>query len=139
MRATEKQRGNVEEARKELRIARRIYKKTKKQWEKEYWDKILEEAAEARDKNDMGKMFKLLRKLGTRDGKRTRPSEHFSVEEYKSQFEKVSQERQEVTDQVMSWVLDRVEDMRNDERIREAGEELEKSLEREEIEKQLGK
>ena len=137
MRETEKQRGNVEEARKELRIARRIYKKTKKQWEKEYWDKILEEAAEARDKNDMGKMFKLLRKLGMRDGKRTRPSEHFSVEEYKSHFEKVSQERQEVTDQVMSWVLDRVEDMRNDERIREAGEELEKSLEREEIEKAI--
>ena len=61
MRETEKQRGNVEKARKELRIARRIYKKAKKQWEKEYWDKILEEAAEARDKNDMGKMFKLLR------------------------------------------------------------------------------
>ena len=137
MRETERQRGNVEEARKELRIARRIYKKTKKQWEKEYWDKILEEAAEARDKNDKGKMFKLLRKLGMRDGKRTRPSEHFSVEEYKSHFEKVSQERQEVTDQVMSWVLDRVEDMRNDERIREAGKELEKSLEREEIEKAI--
>ena len=40
-----------------------------------------------------------------------------------------------MTDQVMSWVLDRVEDMRNDERMREAGEELEKNLEREEIEK----
>ena len=44
-----------------------------------------------------------------------------------------------MTDQVMSWVLDRVDDMRNDERIREAGEELEKSLEREEIGKQLEK
>ena len=57
-------------------------------------------------------------KLGMRDSKITRPSEHFSVEEYKSHFEKVSQERQEVTDQVMSWVRDRVEDMRNYERIR---------------------
>ena len=85
----------------------------------------------------MGEMFKLLRKLGMRDGKRTRPSEHFSVEEYKSHFEKVSQERQEVADQVMSWVLDRVEDMRNDERIREADEELEKSLEKEETEKAI--
>ena len=137
MRETEKQRGNVEEARKELRIVRRIYKKAKKQWEKEYWDKILEEAAEARDKNDMGKLFKLQRKLGMRDGQITRPNEHFSVEEYKSHFEKVSQERQEVTDQMMSWVLDRVEEMRNDERIREAGEGLEKSLEREEIEKAI--
>ena len=66
----------------------------------------------------MGKMFKLLIKLGMRDSKITRPSEHFSVEEYKSYFEKVSQERQEVTDQVMTWVRDRVQDMRNDERIR---------------------
>ena len=33
MRETEKQRENIEEARKELRIARRICKKTKKQWE----------------------------------------------------------------------------------------------------------
>ena len=137
MRETETQRGNVEKARKELRIARRIYKKAKKQREKEYWDNILEEAAEARDKNDMGKMFKLLRKLGMRDGKITRPDEHFSVEEYKSHFEKVSQERQEVTNQVMSWVFDRVEDMRSDDRIREAGEELEKTLEREEIEKAI--
>ena len=102
MRDTEKQRENIEEARKELRMARRIYKKKKKQSEKEYWDKMLEEAAEARDVNDMGKMFKVLKKLGMRDGKITRPSEHFSVEEYKSHLEKVSQERQEVTDQVMS-------------------------------------
>ena len=137
MREADKQRGNVEEARKELRIARRIYKKTKKQWEKEYWDEILEEAAEARDKNDMGKMFKLLRKLGMRDGKITKPSEHFSVEEYKSHFEKVTQERQEVTNQVVNWVYDRVDDMRNDERIREAGEELEQNLEREEIEQAI--
>ena len=137
MRETEKQRGNVEKARKELRIARRVYKKAKKQWEKEYWDEILEKAAEARDKNDMGKMFKLLRKLGVRDGKITRPGKHFSVEEYKSHFEKVSQERQEVTNQVMSWVFDRVEDMRSDDMIREAGEELEKNLEREEIEKAI--
>ena len=35
----------------------------------------------------------------------------------------------------MSWVFDRVEDMRSDDRIGEAGEELEKNLEREEIEK----
>ena len=130
MRETAKQRGNVEEARKELRITRRIYKKAKKQWEKEYWDKILEETAEARDKNDMGKMFKLLRKLGMRDDRITRPGEHFYVEEYKSHFEKVSQERQEVTNQVMSWVFDTVEDMRGNDRIREAGEELEKNLER---------
>jgi len=63
--------------------------------------KILE-AAEAGDRNNMGKMFKLLRKLRMRDGKVTRPSEQLSVEEYKRHFEKVSQERQEVTDQVMS-------------------------------------
>ena len=46
-------------------------------------------------------------------------------------------ERQEVTDQVMSWVLHRVEDTGNDERIREAGEELEKNLERGEIQKAI--
>ena len=49
----------------------------------------------------------------------------------------VSQERKEVTNQVMSWVFDRVEDMRSDDRIREAGDELEKNLEREEIEKAI--
>ena len=43
----------------------------------------------------------------------------------------------EVTNQVMSWVFDRVEDMKSDDRIREAGDELEKNLEREEIEKAI--
>ena len=43
-----------------------------------------------------------------RDGKITRPSEHFSMEECKSHFEKVSKERQEATNQVMSWVFDSI-------------------------------
>ena len=72
-----------------------------------------------------------------RDDKITIPGEHFSVEEYKSHFEEVSQERQEVTNQVMSWVFDRVEDMRSEDRIGETGEELERNSEREEIEKAI--
>ena len=40
MREAQKQRGNVEEAKRELRTARRIYEQMKKQCEKEHWDKI---------------------------------------------------------------------------------------------------
>ena len=46
MRETEKQRGNIEEARKELIIARRTYKPPKKQWEKKYWDTIIKQEFE---------------------------------------------------------------------------------------------
>ena len=38
---------------------------------------------------------------------------------------------------MISWVFDRVEDMRSDDRIREADEELEKNLEREEVERAI--
>ena len=74
-----------------------------------------------------------------RDFTVTRPNEHFSVEEYKNHFETVSQDRQKVTNQMISWALSRVEDKRNDERIREAGEVLEKNLEREETGKGIKK
>ena len=118
-----------------MRIARKICKRTYRQWEKEHWDEILEKAAEARDKNDMGKMFKLLRKLGMRDCKITRPSEYFSLEEPKSHFEKVLQERQEVASQIINWVFHREEEMRKN--VKRAGEELEKNLEIEKIEKAM--
>lgn len=42
-----------------------------------------------------------------------------------------------MTSQVLSGVLNKLEDMKNDDKIREAGEELEKNLEREDVEKAI--
>ena len=56
-------------------------------------------------------MYKLLKKLGLRDDKRSAPSEKFTAEDFKKHFEKVSAERyeqtREATEEVISWIPDR--------------------------------
>ena len=84
-------------AREEVRRTRREYQKLKRRWEKDYWEERIQEARDAQDRNDIGAMYKVLRKLGMRDSKAARAAEHFSPEEYKQHFEKVSQEKYERT------------------------------------------
>ena len=83
------------EAREKVRSTRRLYQRMKRNWETSYWEDLVDEARDAQERNDMGAMYKILRKLGQRDSKAARASEHFSTEEYKVHFEKVSAERYE--------------------------------------------
>ena len=87
----------MKNTREEVRRHRSAFKKHQRQWENQFWDTIIEEAKDASERNDWGKMYKTLKKLGLRDDKRSAPSEQFSAEELKTHFEKVSKERSEHT------------------------------------------
>ena len=50
----------------------------------------------------------MLRKLGMRDSKAARAAEHFSPEEYKQHFEKVSQERYERTPEEIQQLINQI-------------------------------
>ena len=76
--------------REEVRRHRSAFKKHQRQWENQYWDTIIEEAKDASERNDWRKMYKTLKKLRLRDDNRSAPSEQFSAEEFKTEFEKVS-------------------------------------------------
>ena len=91
--------------REEVRRHRSAFKKHQRQWENQYWDTIIEEAKDASERNDWGKMYKTLKKLGLRDDKRSAPSEQFSAEEFKTDFEKVSKERSEHTSEEIQEVI----------------------------------
>ena len=54
---------------------------------------MVDEARDAQERIDMGARYMILRKLRQRDSKAARASEHFSTEEYKVHFEKVSAKR----------------------------------------------
>ena len=91
--------------REEVRRHRSAFKMHQRQWENQYWDTVIEEAKDASERNDWGKMYKTLKKLGLRDDKRSAPSEQFSAEEFKTHFEKVSKERSEHSSEEMQEVI----------------------------------
>ena len=81
----------------ELEVSRRkrAFKRARRDWERKYWDGIIEEASEAAGRHDWGKMYKVLKKLGLRHNKSTATSEAFTAEKFKTHFAKVSENRNE--------------------------------------------
>ena len=66
-------------------------------------------------------MYKCLRRIGTK-GVKAAESCMISINDFKSHFESVSSERYEEDPSVIASVIERVEDMRADERASEANE-----------------
>ena len=114
--------------REEVRRHRSAFKKHQRQLENQYWDTIIEEAKDASERNDWGKMHKTLKKLGLRDDKRSAPSEQFSAEEFKTYFEKVSKERSEHTSEEVQEVISWIPDRREEQEVKRAAEKLGKEV-----------
>ena len=112
----------------EVRRHRSAFKKHQRQWENQYWDTIIEEAKDASERNDWGKMYKTLKKLDLRDDKRSAPSEQFSVEEFKTHFMKVSKERSEHTSEEIQEVISWITDRREEQEVKRAAEKLGKEV-----------
>ena len=87
-----------ETAREKRRQYRREFRNLKKSWEKDWWERKTEESREAAERGELGRVYKILRELGVRDGNTKALTEEFHTpEEYKIHFEKVSTERNERT------------------------------------------
>ena len=92
--AIETAEGLVERTKKILarKNIRKEYKKEKERWEHDWWLNFVEEVKEAEQRRGTRKMYKTLKKLGCKD-LRIFEEEHFSPDEFREHFMKVSENR----------------------------------------------
>ena len=123
----------VKEARSRRQNVRKEYKKKLRNWEKEWWQEKLEECKEACDKGEIGRMYKLLKLIGCKEANPVTQEERFTPDEYRNHFSKVSANRHESTQEEQDEAIKLVEDLRNEEKAKQAAEHLERDLTEEEI------
>ena len=128
--------GQVERARAEVKRARKEVKRYMRWIEREWWKERILECREACDSGRIGDMYKCLRKIGTK-GAKAGESSTISVSEFKNQFESVSRERYEEDPSVIASVIEKVDDLRMDDRAKAANDRLNAIPEREEIMKAM--
>ena len=76
----------IEQTRQELKEARKTLKRTTKQWETEWWNNVIEECKQAGETNNSSRMYKSLKKLGTRGITKARESTKITKEEFREHF-----------------------------------------------------
>jgi len=126
-----------EAAKCERRLTRREYKASLKRWEEAWWECIIQKAKEAADRNEVGRMYKLLRELGLRGSKINREQAPFTAEEFKAQFSSISNQRYENTNEEIANAIDAIEVNATADTRHTANEKLDANITREEIQKAL--
>ena len=121
------------------REVRNNFKKVKKQWETEWWEKKIKDCKEAEKEKNTGKLYKLLKEIGVKDmSKGTMQEEFFKPEEYRRHFEKVSTDRFERTMEEIEEVKDSIPQIKDFEKLKRA-EEMEKEISRNEFQNEVMK
>ena len=120
-----------------MKEARKDLKRKTATWEKEWWDTIIEECREAGERNDSGKVYKALKKLGTRGMKSAPKTTNITTDEFKKHFESISSQRFENPIEEIDEVLDQIEDIRNTEKARNRNETINFEPSNEEITEQI--
>ena len=126
----------VERAKAEVKSARKEVKRYMRRIEREWWKERIIECREACDSGRIGDMYECLRKIGMR-GVKAGESSTISISEFKNQFESVSRERYEEDPSVIASVIEKVDDLRMDDRAKAANDRLNVIPEREEIMKAM--
>ena len=70
-------------------------KTTLRQWEREWWENIIEECEEACHRGRVGEMYRILRRLGARSDPKQR-SNQITSDQFKEHFAKVSERKYEL-------------------------------------------
>ena len=138
-RAIETAEGLVERTEKILarKNIRKECKKEKKRWEHDWWLNFVEEVKEAEQRGDTRKMYKTLKKLGCKD-LRIFEEEHFSPDEFREHFMKVSENRFErEISEIMETAASTTK--RTDEEAANAAKHLEREITFAEFQWELGK
>ena len=128
-----------EVARRELKAARKRWKKTVAGWEKEWWEEELRSCEDAAGRGDTGAVYRSLRKLGGRGVKQARAETTITTPEFREHFKRVSVERWENLPEDVQRVVDKAVDLRGDERTKRWRERLGRPPDRAEIEREMGK
>ena len=127
---------SLAEAKTRVRHARKEVRRYLRRIERNWWEERIEECREACERGKIGDMYKCLRKIGTKGG-RAPESSRIKVSEFKDHFERVSNVRYEEDPSVIARVIERVNDLRGDERARRANGKLNLMPERAEIERAM--
>ncbi|XP_063711602.1 uncharacterized protein LOC134839904 [Symsagittifera roscoffensis] len=138
-RAIETAEGLVERTEKILarKNIRKEYKKEKRRWELDWWLNFVEEVKEAEQRGDTRQMYKTLKKLGCKD-LRIFEEKHFSPDEFREHFMKVSENRFErEISEIMETAASTTK--RTDEEAANAAKHLEREITFAEFQRELGK
>ena len=135
-RARERAELELDEAKTRVRESRRRLKRRLRELEREWWEERIRECEEACAQGNIGEMYKILYKLGTRGQKAT--GEHtLTTEDFKKQFEKVSKDRYEEPPWETGAAVDRARDFRGDRRAIEEEERLNRLISEAEVRKAI--
>ena len=125
-------REDLKTARTELQVKTRI-------WEKEWWDKLIDECKEAGEIGNTGIVYRRLRELGVRGMKKAPESTTLTKEDFKNQFQKISKDRFENDPEEMEATVDMIEDISETDAAKICAEQFDEIPSREEIITQMKK
>ena len=125
--------------REELKEARKDLKRKTAEWEKSWWNDIINDCKEASERGDQGTVYKQLKKLGTRGMTVATEATNITTEEFKTHFQAISQERFENNPEDIEETVNLIEDISETDRAKEQAEFLNSIPTREEILTQMNK
>ena len=105
----------IKEKQEERKRSRKTFRKKLRRWERTWWKQIICQCQKAEQERDLGRMYRLLKKLGMRDSKTASAKEYFTPQEYQLHFEKVSKDRSEEGEATRQKAIERIIDMKDNE------------------------
>ena len=108
-----------EEAKRRVTETRSECKRTRRGWEKSWWDGILTECESAEQRGDVGGLYRGLKKMGLRGMKKEMQGTSLTTEQFRNHFKKVSEEKFENRPEDIEKAVDMAEDLRNGEEAEE--------------------
>ena len=119
--------------REELKEARKDLKKKSADWEKDWWDEILNDCKNAGERGDQGTVYKHLKQLGTRGITKAPETTNISTEQFKKHFQDISKDRFENSPEDVEEIINLIEDISNTDEAKNYAEILDATPTREEI------
>ena len=126
-------RERLEATKPRLKEARRTLKRRMGLWEKKWWNKRIRECQEAQNNGNLGEMYKILREIGVGTYKKAQATTTVTTDEFREHFSEVSKERYEVNPTELRAAVERVTDISDTERAREANNLINETPQEEEI------
>ena len=95
----------------ELKESRKDLSRTTRNWEKEWWQQIIEECKEAGERGETGSVYKILKKLGQRGERQAPVSTTLTKEDFQVHIMQVSKVRFENSLEDIDDMIENIEDV----------------------------
>ena len=124
----------LDEAKRDVRECRRSMKRRLRRLERDWWQEKIDRCETVCEEGRVGEMYKIMKELGMRGRQRAGRGGMLRANDFKEQFESVSNERYEELPHVIEDVVGNARDLRGDVRARAANVEMNAVPSRGEIE-----